>query len=619
MMERKIVHKAALLVMFFLCLTGISTERVHAEEIELQEMHVQESDYSEIWDGPIVDSYGNEYSDNIIYLDASNFGYVSYDLNGQYESFSGTVVPSDETGTGADMSLAMFADGELVYSRTNITRQTGAEDFQINVSNVGKLEIKASNDGEYSCGWVFIVNGTGVKAETSMVYPEYSALRDTFEIDSRELETGVSLMRDSYGELHNGFLRFATADGGYALYNLNQKFVTFNASIVTGSDTSSEAEMSVDIYLDDQLAFSQNGITRQSGRIDISLDVTDKKVMKILTASKDWDWDHYVYLVDDILMPHVHTPGDWKVISEPSCTENGEKVQYCEECGEECNWGIVEATGHKPTGDFVEEKEASCDAEGLMVQKCEICGKICEKKTVPKLEHKVEENWSVVTEADCQNEGEKVKRCQICGEICEKENIKKIDHIPESEWVVIEEANCQSEGKEVIKCQNCGEILETRIIEKKEHTPSRTEVELISSSCTDSGTGAIYCEVCGTLLENTVIPVKGHSFGKWTTVSGSIWNAPIVKERICSVCLYRESQKSYAWIWVKPLLILVIVAGALAGIWYILCKRQGVKPQKENIKTVIDVEMKTIKGKLEQHKEKRSNDDVDDILNRHDK
>ena len=31
--------------------------------------------------------------------------------------------------------------------------------------------------------------------------------------------------------------------------------------------------------------------------------------------------------------PHVHVPGDWEIITDPTCSTDGEKVKYCEECG----------------------------------------------------------------------------------------------------------------------------------------------------------------------------------------------------------------------------------------------------------------------------------------------
>lgn len=44
--------------------------------------------------------------------------------------------------------------------------------------------------------------------------------------------------------------------------------------------------MNVQIYLDDQLAFEQNGIGRTTEPVEVNLDVTNVKVMKIRVVAR---------------------------------------------------------------------------------------------------------------------------------------------------------------------------------------------------------------------------------------------------------------------------------------------------------------------------------------------
>lgn len=607
--------------------------------VELADLHTSDSDSYEILEEGITDSYGEQYEDNIVRFNAAytdKGGYAVYDLNGQYGKFHGKILTSEETHSDALINLAIFADGKQIYAKTEISRQSAGEDFQVDLTGVGKLEIKTSNDGWAADAFVYIVDGTVEKLEDRVVYPEYSSLNDMFLIDSGGFSNTNTLMRDSYGNLHNGYQGFDTWQGGYAVYNLDQKYLTFEGAVVTGTSDDPDGAMQIQIYLDNQLAFSQANITKQTGKIPVSLDVTDVKVMKVVTQTEDsFQW---LYLVDDILMPHTHTPGEWEIKQEPTCTVEGIKVQYCTECKEECNKGEIEALGHKPgdwevkeeptctkegtevqictvckeecntreiealghePGEWEIKQEATCAEEGIRVKYCTRCKEECETEKIDVLEHTPGDQWETETEATCSEAGEEVKRCTVCGEICEKRSIPQKDHEESDEWETTIEATCSGEGEEVLRCKNCGLILDHRTIEKQDHEPGDA-VETVAPTCTSSGTSVVYCKNCGEILETTPVPEKGHTFGEWVTVRGSIWNSPLVKERICSVCGFRDSEKSYAWIWVKPVVIIVILGAVIIWILYTQMVKAGLEPKKENIKKLFEKKKTDLMERLEQ-------------------
>ena len=396
---------------------GSDTQKTSSEQtdekgntVELADLHTSDSDSYEILEEGITDSYGEQYEDNIVRFNAAytdKGGYAVYDLNGQYGKFHGKILTSEETHSDALINLAIFADGKQIYAKTEISRQSAGEDFQVDLTGVGKLEIKTSNDGWAADAFVYIVDGTVEKLEDRVVYPEYSSLNDTFLIDSGGFSNTNTLMRDSYGNLHNGYQGFDTWQGGYAVYNLDQKYLTFEGAVVIGTSDDPDGAMQIQIYLDDQLAFSQANITKQTGKIPVSLDVTDVKVMKVVTQTEDsFQW---LYLVDDILMPHIHTPGEWEIKQEPTCTVKGVKVQYCTECKEECNTGEIEASGHKP-GDWEVKEEPTCTKEGTEVQTCTVCKEECNTREIEALGHEPGE-WEIKREATCAEEGIRVKYC----------------------------------------------------------------------------------------------------------------------------------------------------------------------------------------------------------------
>ena len=83
----------------------------------------------------------------------------------------------------------------------------------------------------------------------------------------------------------------------YALYNLNQEYLSFSGKLIIDEESTTNCNMNVQIYLDDQLAFEPNGIGRTTEPVEVNLDVTNVKVMKIRVVGKAG----YLCVVDDVL------------------------------------------------------------------------------------------------------------------------------------------------------------------------------------------------------------------------------------------------------------------------------------------------------------------------------
>ena len=114
------------------------------------------------------------------------------------------------------------------------------------------------------------------------------------------------------------------------------------------------------------------------------------------------------------------------------------------------------------------------------------------------------------------------------------------------------------------------------------------------------------CTVCDAMAEEEAIPTIDHSYGKWKTISGSVWNNPIVKERTCSVCGEVEHVESNSTSWLKPLVIVlfIIIFGSVAVI-IVTLKMNGLPFELASIKKLFS-------------KESLTDDDIDDILNKPD-
>ena len=142
-----------------------------------------------------------------------------------------------------------------------------------------------------------------------------------------------------------------------------------------------------------------------------------------------------------------------------------------------------------------------------------------------------------------------------------------------------------------------------------EHMPGDWKNEE-KATCKKEGLQKKYCSVCGKVCAEKIIEKLEHKFGKWVTVKGSVWNAPIVKTRICSGCFTEETKNVYAWVWVKPVVIILAILGGLIGAIVILMNQRGIQIASENIKKFCRYGIKDIKYRP------KDNESGEDILGR---
>ena len=598
-MEQKKVYKSIFMILAMLVFLLSWCSVAHAEEnVLLKEMPIEElgGSFDGEWEKKIKDPNGNYCSKNILEIDASESGYVVYDLDGQYTRFSGKMVIDQPY-----VSVGIYGDGRELYSWGPLTEQAEAWYFDLDVAGVGKLEILSGGTAMFS-----LENGMLTKAEERAVPSVYTPLREVAVIDSDDFGFGqwVGVTEDINGKVHRGaqwFDTYGETDSEVdALYNLDMKYTSFSGNLEIYGDDDNGSNTKVEIYLDDQLAFEQNGIGRTTEPVEVNLDVTNVKVMKIRVVGKAG----YLCVVDDVLKGHDHTPGEWETETEATCDKAGKKVQRCTECKEICNTQETKALGHTP-GDWETEIEATCKAEGKRVKYCTVCKKVCAEEKVDKLEHEPGD-WEVEAEATCEKAGKKVKHCKVCKEVCEEKTLDKLEHEP-GDWEVETEATCWSEGEESVYCKYCGEWLDTREIPIMEHKQEEEWFVQQEPTCTYEGTKVKRCVYCGETIKVEKIPKTKHKFGEWVTVEGSVWNAPIVKTRICSGCFSEETKKVYAWVWVKPVVTLLVILGVLVGIIVILMRQKGIQITVANIKEFCRNGIRDIKDRS---KDEASGDDI---------
>ena len=186
-----------------------------------------------------------------------------------------------------------------------------------------------------------------------------------------------------------------------------------------------------------------------------------------------------------------------EIITEATCTEEGEKKFTCSICGDE-KTEKVSATGHQHT-EIRNKKEATCKETGYSGDTwCKDCGKkILSGQTIAKTENHSWDAGKVTTEATCTEEGEKTFTCSICGD--EKtEKVSATGH-QHTEIRNKKEATCKEEGYSGDTwCKDCGKkILSGQAIAKTEnHSWDSGEITK-EPTCKEEGEKTFTCSICG--------------------------------------------------------------------------------------------------------------------------
>ena len=209
---------------------------------------------------------------------------------------------------------------------------------------------------------------------------------------------------------------------------------------------------------------------------------------------------------------HEHKYADAYTCHDRTCTEEGcghvEKATTAHKLADEftchdrtcADCGYVEkaTTAHKFADEF------TCHD-----RTCTDCGQV-EKATTA---HKFADEFA------CHD-----RTCTDCGQV-EK---AAVEHAW-GEWITVREPDCTEKGVKTRECENCGET-ETVDLPANGHTYA-DEFTCHDRTCT--------VEDCGHVEKATT----AHNFGEWRIVKEPSCTEEGLKERICSVCGDKESEK----------------------------------------------------------------------------
>ena len=121
---------------------------------------------------------------------------------------------------------------------------------------------------------------------------------DNLEMLDSERCKQVSSVKDLYGTTHSISYQLEPWQEAWAKFKLDGKYDTFEANIVTSDDTSRDANMSVEVYIDDVLVGRVDNIVRDENVLPISVSVNGGKVLMMKAVNTNATGNSYCYITD---------------------------------------------------------------------------------------------------------------------------------------------------------------------------------------------------------------------------------------------------------------------------------------------------------------------------------
>lgn len=121
---------------------------------------------------------------------------------------------------------------------------------------------------------------------------------DNLELLDSEGCEQVASVRDLYGTTHSVSYKFDPWQEAWAKFKLDGQYDTFEANILTSDDTSRNANISVEIYVDDVLVGRVDNIVRDENVRPISVSVNGGKVLMIKVINTNSQSSSLCYVSD---------------------------------------------------------------------------------------------------------------------------------------------------------------------------------------------------------------------------------------------------------------------------------------------------------------------------------
>lgn len=252
-----------------------------------------------------------------------------------------------------------------------------------------------------------------------------------------------------------------------------------SALVVNGSEAISDTTINKDIYIPEGSTLTLSGTVTVNGNIFVygTLDNTGAFTFNNslyclhysgMSAGGNYNYGYFyssgtlkgssLIVKDDFLNynpPEItHTPGEWSILSEATCTAPGKKKLLCAECGILISNENIAALGHDYSGDWIIDEKPTCSENGSKSKHCTRCS---EKSSITSIsatgKHKWSD-WTVEIDPECDEEGEESRFCLIC-DLYEDRLIPPTNDHDWDDWYVAKKATISRTGLKKRECFYC--------------------------------------------------------------------------------------------------------------------------------------------------------------------
>lgn len=244
------------------------------------------------------------------------------------------------------------------------------------------------------------------------------------------------------------------------------------------------------------------------------------------------------------------------------CYNQGYERVVCTDCDDIISEILLPKKDHTP-GEWTIVTEATCTETGLEIKKCTVCGYTVETRSIPTIAH-TPGDWIIEKAASCTVAGFQTKKCTECSQIVETQEIPVTGHSP-GDWEVKVATNCWRDGTMAILCQTCGFTLESKKIPKVDHDYTYSVVT--SPTCEKSGVGKYTCSMCRGGYQVNIEPTGEHVYSEWALVKEPTATQDGEKVHTCTGCSKTETEIVKATGFeVKSGVTLDYITGVISGI-----------------------------------------------------
>lgn len=241
------------------------------------------------------DPYGEAHYASV-YVDASENGWVSYQLDGKWSTFGANLSTYADAGSGISIDIAIWGDGRLLYMKRGYQKTDAPEEIILSVEGIQKLTIMAYNRGEYNGGIIYLNEARLMKSAEQVVSDTIQVLlKDQKMIDSGDCEIFDGLQVDTSGNFYENEMRLNAASNKSIIWNLNGDYTELSGVFFVG--TAADSAIDIQILADEECIFELNGFDKNDGIQAFSVDVTGKQILELKTSTAENAWTANLYIM----------------------------------------------------------------------------------------------------------------------------------------------------------------------------------------------------------------------------------------------------------------------------------------------------------------------------------